>query len=369
MKIVFDHQIFMAQRYGGVSRYYTTLASHLLNQGQDVKVLAGFYLNQYLANLPNSAVKGSKLKEFPLRSRKLFKLLNHVAGQIQIKKWNPDLIHETYYSTLPSTKSSAVRVTTVYDMVHELFESSFSKTDKTKQNKLETCERVDHILCISQSTKNDLLQLLNINESKVSVVHLGVNLDTFQRPNVVNLFGSQPYILYVGTRGGYKNFSRFLKACAASSLIKNQIKIIAFGGGDFCASELDQIKKLGFNDDYVVQLSGSDELLSSLYANAMCFVYPSLYEGFGLPPLESMAAGCPVVSSNSSSMPEIVGNAGIFFNPNSVDDIREAIETTLTDSLLRNQLITLGYKNIKRFSWEKCAANTYEVYKLATGKK
>ena len=369
MKIAFDHQTFTMQSYGGISRYYTTLVDELLKQGQDSKVFAGFHRNNYLGDLPNGVVKGLKLKKYPPKSHRFFQLLSHGSSQLETKFWQPDIIHETYYSALPTLKTDAIRVTSVYDMIHELFSDQFSSRDRTTKWKKKTFNRVDHIISISNSTKRDLIDLFGIDEAKVSVVHLGVDLRAFQQPKIENKFRDQPYLLYVGSRSGYKNFNGFLKACACSNLIRNKIKIVAFGGGVFSNEEISRINALGFKREFVQHVGGSDQLLASLYANALCFVYPSLYEGFGLPPLEAMAAKCPVVSSNTSSMPEVVNQAGVYFDPYNIDEICSTIETVVLDKNLRYELVQLGLENIKLFSWSKCANETLEIYKTLIGKR
>ena len=367
MKIAFDHQTFTYQSYGGISRYYTILADELIQQNHDVKIFAGVHRNNYVADLPDRVVKGMKINKYPPKSGRVFQWLNHGVSQVQMKSWRPDIIHETYCSAVPTLKTNAVRITTVHDMIHELFSDQFSPRDKTTHWKKKTFERVDHIISISHNTKRDLIELFDIDESKISIAYHGVDLKAFQQPKIKNQFTNQPYILYVGSRGGYKNFDGLLKACAVSNVIKNKIKIVAFGGGRFTSQEISKIKALGFTDGFVQQVGGSDEVLASLYANALCFVYPSLYEGFGLPPLEAMAAECPVVSSNTSSMPEVVNQAGVYFNPNNSDEMCAAIEMVIADEALRSKLIQLGLENIKHFSWQKCATETLEIYKKLTG--
>lgn len=367
MKIFFDYQVFLNQSYGGISRYYTSLADQLLQQGQDVNVLAEIHINKYLEELPSSVVKGYKINKYPPKSGRIVQLLNHSLNQFRIKIDNPNIIHETYYSSLPTVKTKAFRVTSVYDMIHELFNSEFSPNDKTTQRKKKTFDRVDHIISISNSTKRDLIELFSIDESKISVVHLGVDLDVFKKPKVSNYFKDVPYILYVGSRSGYKNFIEFLRACSISKIIKNKVKIIAFGGGIFNKIEMEIISNLGFKEGYVQQVGGIDGMLASLYANAICFVYPSKYEGFGLPPLEAMASGCPVVSSNTSSMPEVINSAGVFFDPNNTEEMSCAIESVIGNDDLRAKLIKLGEENIKLFSWKKCASETLSVYQKIIG--
>ena len=369
MKIAFDHQIFTNQNYGGVSRYYALLGNELLKEKQYVKIFAGLHRNNYVRDLPTNVVFGKKIDNYPSNTGRIFNYLNHGISQFKIKCWKPDIIHETYYSALPRLKTDSVRITTVYDLIHELFPKQFSSHDKTTQWKKKTFERVDHIICISHSTRSDLLELFDLDESNVSVVHLGVDLSFFLQPKIENQFVNDPFILYVGSRFGYKNFDGFLKAISISSILKNKIKIIAFGGNCFSRQEIAFINELGFKDGFVQQIGGSDEILASLYANALCFVYPSLYEGFGLPPLEAMASECPVVSSKTSSIPEVVNNAAFFFDPYNIEEMCMAIEKVVLDNSLRSKLVKLGLDNIKLFSWQKCATETLDIYRKLTGKE
>jgi glycosyltransferase involved in cell wall biosynthesis len=173
---------------------------------------------------------------------------------------------------------------------------------------------------------------------------------------------SRPYLLYVGQRSGYKNFDQLLAAYAASPALHKNYDLIAFGGGVWTAAERKSIEEL-FLYGKVKQLQGGDGTLADLYANAAVFVYPSLYEGFGIPPLEAMSFGCPVACSQTSSIPEIVGDASIFFDPNSSESISRALETIVTDQVLARDLVARGRIQIQLFSWDRCAQETLEVYR------
>tara|TARA_B100001093_G_C26789179_1_gene998193 strand:+ start:610 stop:1719 length:1110 start_codon:yes stop_codon:yes gene_type:complete len=369
MKVAFDHQIFTLQNYGGVSRYISDLANILYKKNIDVKAYIGIHQNNYISDLPINIVKGKYINQYPPKTEKLFYLANHCISQTQIKFWKPDIIHETYYSALPAINNKSIRVVTAHDMIHELFSSNFSKNNKTAKKKREAFSRIDHILSISNNTKKDLVEIYDIDKSKISVVHNGVDIKRFQQQNNIKLNINNPYILYVGKRGGYKNFNRFIKACAQSKIVKNNIKILSFGGGDFSQDELLAIKNLGFKDCSVEQIGGDDKTLTYLYSNAICFVFPSLYEGFGLPPLEAMAAGCPVVSSNTSSMPEVINQAGEFFNPYVTEEICHAIEKVINSEERRKELRELGFKNVSLFSMDKCARETLNTYEVLIGNK
>ena len=369
MKIALDNQTFNYQSYGGISRYYTSLAKELLILNQDVGIFAGIHQNNYLVDFPENAVRGIKLAEYPPKSGRAFRILNHYLANTQIKNWQPDIIHETYYSSMSFSNYSTIpRVTTVYDMIHELLSEKFSAKDKTSDWKRKTFERVNHIVSISHSTKKDLIELFGIDESKISVVHLGVDATSFLNYDQ-NLTSevTKPFLLYVGARDGYKNFNAVLKAIAQSSQLKNEFDLVAFGGGSFSGEEKSLISSLGFVGDRISQVSGSDEMLKRLYHQASAFIYPSLYEGFGLPPLEAMACSCPVVSSNTSSMPEVIGDAGEYFNPNSSEDIQRAIEAVIYSPSRIMQLKERGLERVKLFGWDKCATETLDVYKIITG--
>ena len=369
MKIAFDHQIFNSQSYGGISRYYTLLVKELLALDQDVGIFAGIHQNNYLADLPENVVRGIKLAKYPPKSGRAFRMLNHYLANTQIKNWQPDIIHETYYSSMSFSNYSTIpRVTTVYDMIHELFSEKFSARDKTSDWKRKTFERVNHIISISHSTKKDLIELFGIDESKITVVHLGVDSASFLNydKNLTSEI-TKPFLLYVGARGGYKNFNVALKAIAQSSQLKNEFDLVAFGGGSFSREEKALISSLGFVEDRIRQVSGSDETLKKLYHQASAFIYPSLYEGFGLPPLEAMACSCPVISSNTSSLPEVIGDAGEYFNPNSLEDIQQAIEAVIYSPSRIMQLKERGLERVKLFGWDKCGTETLDVYKEIIG--
>ena len=368
MKIAYDHQMFTNQSYGGISRYYKDLAGTLLKQGQNVNIFAGMHRNYYVPLLPKGIVRGIKLNNFPFKSRLAFSRLNHVIGQLQMQQWKPDIIHETYYSSLKTSKTNAVRVATVHDMIHELYPEMFSIPDNTTRLKKDTISRVDHIISISESTKRDLIKIFDIEESKISVIHHGVDSSLFENiPGNIKT-SEKPYLLYVGTRAGYKNFNGFLKAVASSSLLKKNFDLIAVGN-KFTPIEYKFISSLGFKDSQVRQVPHlTDFHLAQFYSHASAFIFPSLYEGFGLPPLEAMSAGCPVISSNTSSMPEVVRDAAIYFNPYDTEEMASAIEKVVFSEDLKKQLVMLGYENIKNFSLNKCASKTREVYSKLTGK-
>lgn len=365
MKIVFDHQTFTLQSYGGISRYFVRLMQGLLALGHQADVIAPVHRNRYLKDLPPARVHGFELERFPPNTSRLFMLVNNRLSKFKLQNMNADILHETYYSDKLLCPKAKGHVITVHDMIHEKYASEFSFWDQTADLKRMAVARADHVICISHSTKKDLCEIFDAPHHKVSVVHHG--FEKFEQialiaPALTTDTAKRPYLLFVGSRGGYKNFARMLKAVSARLSLQSALNVIAFGGGAFNAAELALISSLGFKTDTVRQVGGGDEVLGHLYAKAAAFVYPSVYEGFGLPPLEAMAHNCPVVTSNSSSMPEVVGDAGEYFDPLDIDAQGDAICRVVFDGERRNQLIKLGRQRLLMFSWERCAVETQAVY-------
>jgi len=368
VRIAFDSQTFCNQSYGGISRYFVRLAEQLIFRNHDVCIFAPLHRNRYVKDLSSGIVQGYGLNNYMPKTSRLMFLLNHFLSRIAIKHWQPQIVHETYYSTIGSAPKDCPTVITVYDMIHELFEKQFSSRDHTSRLKKISVKRADHIICISESTRQDLIQLLGVDEKKVSVVYLGFekfSTDSKKQKKISAI--NKPYLFFVGDRGNYKNFLRFIHAIGSSKRLKNEFNIICFGGGRFVSSELAIFSELGFKKDQVIHKEGDDILLGECYDHATAFVYPSLYEGFGLPPLEAMAHNCPVISSNTSSMPEIIGDAAEFFDPKSIEDISASIERVVYSPNRTNTLIKQGEKRLTNYSWELCATQTLQIYSSLCG--
>jgi len=361
MRIAFDQQIFFLQEYGGISRYICCLASHLSKiTGVEAKIFAPFHVNAHLPNVASDIRRGVKVKVLPKTTR-IRNATSSFMARLLIRAFRPDIVHETYYSDLAFAPKGARRVITAYDMIHERFSGMCLENDPTTYWKKKSFARADHIICISERTRRDLLELFDVPAEKVTVVYLG--FDPFDLgTNTGNKLQNSPYILYVGPRGGYKNFNNFMRAYTSSEWLQNNFRILCFGGGAFTLEEKELFAINGINESHIRQIGGDDSVLADCYRNAAVFVYSSLYEGFGIPPLEAMSLGCPVVCSNTSSIPEVVGDAGEYFFPTDIDSIRSSVEKVLQNSEYRADLIAKGYDRCKVFTWEKCAAETLVVY-------
>lgn len=354
--------MFCLQQYGGVSRYFYEIATRLART-QPVEVCAPFYITEYFGE---GALRPRGVKVPALaRSARIASKINALATWLLLRlRKDVDIFHETYYSLTdcaPSTRPK--RVITVYDMIHERCAGTFAPDDRTRHVKAHAVRRADHVICISENTRRDLVELLQVPYERTSVVYLGYSLTNTHVSHVPNF--ERPYVLYVGQRNGYKNWQAVLQAFGQSRHLQRNFMLVCFGGGRLRSEELALIEKLRV---HVVQLGGSDEVLAGLYSSASAFVYPSLYEGFGIPPLEAMSLGCPVVCSRTSSLPEVVGDAAQTFDPSHPEDITSALESVLSDSRLASSLIAKGRTRAQTFSWAKCADETLAVYHDVLGR-
>jgi glycosyltransferase involved in cell wall biosynthesis len=364
MRIAFDYQAFVVGKHGGISRLFVKLAEELAALGEDPRVFAEFHWNAYLRDLKPELVVGRFLKNKGIG--RVWRQLDCWAGKRRMAQWPADIVHETYYRAKRTGPAGIPTVVTVYDMIHELFPQHFSPVDPTSALKRLAVERADRVICISEHTRKDLIELFGVPAAKVSVTHLAYERFPVAAPSSADAVG-RPFLLYVGQRGGYKNFRRLAEAVASSARLRGEFDLVAFGGGGFSPAEQAGFAALGFGDGRIRQLGGDDGVLGHLYATAQAFVYPSIYEGFGLPPLEAMAHGCPVVSSNASCMPEVIGEAAEYFDPLDVAAQAHAIEAVVFNDQRRAELAALGTARLANFSWTRCAEETRQIYRDLLG--
>ena len=367
MRIAFDHQVFGLHEYSGISRYLHEIASHLAFRTEHkIAVVSPLYVNKYLRSAPAKLrIHGMPVPRLRKTSR-IYQAANNFLAPTLLKNFRPDIVHETDYSTRRYAPLGARIVLTVYDMIHERLPESFSPGDMTWSNKKAAVERADHVICISEHTRRDLVELLDVPWEKTSVVHLGFSLTESANSKTEASCVTKPFLLYVGTRLPYKNFDGLVSAYAASTFLRSGFDIVCFGGGAFSRSEQEHIQQAGIPAGSIRQVSGSDAVLAALYRSAHAFVYPSHYEGFGIPPLEAMAFDCPVACSGTSSIPEVVGDAALIFDPGDIEAMRSALERIAGDDALRETLIRRGRDRVKHFAWSRCADETLEVYKKVT---
>jgi len=357
MRILLDHQVFSLQNYGGISRYFTELVNQrILEYDIPIKYSNNFYISG-IKNVqpffPNYSWPGKYSMMY---------LFNQIYAGAEVHQEKYSLYHPTYYDpTLSYLWPKLPLVVTVYDMIHELFPEYFSRFDITRILKAILIKKARRIIAISESTKNDICRMYDIPEDRIDVIYLGGSMS---KKNKNQNFGVQlpsRYLLFVGNRNGYKNFTTFVQAIAPIMQEDQTLRLVCAGGGRFTEGEVGLITKNGIQDR-VMQKDVSEKHISAYYASALCLVYPSLYEGFGLPILEAFQNECPVVVSNTSSLPEVGGEAVLYFDPYDPISIQKTVQRCLNDIELQKKLIKAGKIRLSNFTWKKTAQNTKDSY-------
>jgi glycosyltransferase involved in cell wall biosynthesis len=255
-------------------------------------------------------------------------------------------------------------VVTVYDMTPELFPDLFPRGNPHLQ-KREYVRRATLVLCISESTRRDLLRVYGPLEAPTKVTHLGVDrrfVPGVRRPS----WCPDRYVLFLGNRGTYKDFRVALEAFAELAPKQRDTTLLAVGGGPFATDEETLISRWGLRHQ-VLQRDASDAELPGVFGGASAFVFPSRYEGFGLPTLEAMACGTPTVLADSSSHAEVGGDAALYFPPGDSAALVAQLGRVLSDIDLGRELSTNGLVRAARFTWERTAMATADAYKAALG--
>jgi len=257
-------------------------------------------------------------------------------------------------------------IVTVHDLIRFCFDFAKETVAEKILLKLDIrgIKRASHIIAVSQHTKNDLIGYLKIPEDRISVIYNGTDHSIFKPYNVK--FFDKPYILYVGSERPRKNLDRLIEAFAILMRDFPELILVKIGAAgrseEYRRATMRKLDSLGITE-HVIFIDYLSELdLAYYYSSAALLAYPSLYEGFGFPPLEAMACGCPVVTSNVSSLPEVVGEAGIMVNPYDTSRLAQAMREVLTNSQLRDYMVRKGLEQSKKFSWERTAEQTQEVY-------
>lgn len=363
MKVLYDHQTFSLQEYGGISRLHTELMKPVHNKLKTELSLL-FSNNVYLKEL--SQIRYINLLEKSTWKYKIPVIynLNKLYSIYKIKNGAYDIFHPTYYDPyfLKYLKGKPF-VVTVHDMIHELIfsQSKDFVLDKIVAGKKVLLQEAARIIAVSESTKNDVVKIFGIDRNKITVIHLASSMERNDFQKTKKLIESD-YILFVGNREAYKNFNFFLESIVLLLNQQKELKVLCGGGGKFTEQETLLISKLRLQNKVVQVAIKNDSTFISLYSNALCFVFPSLYEGFGIPVLEAFSCGCPCALSNRSSLPEVGGDAAVYFNPEDSESVYSVIFQLLNDKELRREKIKKGYERIQLFSWHTTRQQTSQLY-------
>ncbi|PID60303.1 glycosyl transferase family 1 [candidate division KSB3 bacterium] len=386
MNVLFDHQIFEAQQFGGISRYFYELWRHAEDAGFSAQIEVQYGKNVYLresaafqehlqpfedpwriffehAHLPGKeAILRIKQRLNPGKPWKAaLKASNQLAVLERLQHSSCDIFHPTYYDPYFLDRlHDTPFVLTVFDMIHERYPEYFRLTERVSAHKYRICQSAARIITISEQTRRDLISFFGIAPEIIDVVYLANSLVLADDELAVKL--PDFYLLFTGSRKIYKNFYFLLRALA-DILRDNNITLVCTGKA-FSAAEYQFFELLGV-ENHVRHISADDNTLAALYHHALAFVFPSLYEGFGIPVLEAFACGCPAILSNSSSLPEVGGDAAAYFEAKDARSIQEAVTRVIFHEELRRELIAKGTERLQHFSWERTARQTATVYARA----
>jgi glycosyltransferase involved in cell wall biosynthesis len=360
--VVFGPEVF-GQRYGGISRYFIELQRRLPGLGVHSTVLAGLHRNEDLSEV--SGVRGVRVpaRVQKARLRPLEERVNRVltAGRLRLGRPAP-LYHQTYYDGRIAGGHRGPVVVTAYDLIHAKLAEYFPPDDPTVSQQRAAFARADLVLAISQCTADDLQEVLGVPAGKIAVTHLGVGTPPARAATTTGR--SRPFLLYVGLRYGYKNWENFVRAVAACRAV-DDLDVLCVGAGSFTPAETAVLDELQLAAR-VQQVNADNDLLDACYREAVAFVYPSRYEGFGLPPLEAMARGCPVVAARAGSIPEVLGDAAVLADPADVDALADALAEVVRPDR-REQLVAAGHERALMFPWDSTAAATVAAYSSLVG--
>jgi glycosyltransferase involved in cell wall biosynthesis len=362
MKILYDHLCF-SEKYGGVSKYFTKMIHNLPVEVQ-YDVAVKYTNNEYIKELSLIGVKRIIENISFIGKMRIFSLINKPYSIRKIKQSDYDIYHQTHYNPygykyLPINK---VSVTSIYDMNFFMIPEAYKGYKYTKSLinwQKYSANKADKIIAISENTKKDIINIWNFPEKKIKVIYLGIEnfeLDNYNKKRLI----SKPYILFVGQRSYQKNFNSFLKTFKIISQKTHDLLLVCTGN-PFSRKEKQIIYQMGLAEK-IIQISADEKKMVNLYYNAELFVYPSLYEGFGMPILEAMSCHCPVICSGNSCFPEIAGDAALYFDPYNIESMTETTRKLLDDSGIKKKLVESGIKRIKYFSWEKCAKEHRDTY-------
>jgi glycosyltransferase involved in cell wall biosynthesis len=368
MRVLYDNHIFNMQRYGGISRYVSELIAGISQlPNVQVEFPVRYTHNSYLlSDRERYGVKPLPRKGAPFRgfitSRRMranYEAFRHTASGGEFEIYHPTYHDRHVLESLPDRPF----VLTIHDMIHEVFPELFSDADEVIDAKRQLARKAARIIAGSENTKRDIIRHLGVSEERIRVVYYAESVGGAAKDRKPDI--PEKYLLFVGNRGLYKNFRLFAEAIVPLLSEDRDLHLVAAGAAPFNEDELRYLDDLGIRRQVNHVLFHTDGQLAELYRGALCFAFPSRYEGFGIPTLEAFACDCPVLLAEAGSLPEVAGDAAVYFDPERAESISEATRRVLADESLRAELIRKGRERLEAFSWQKVCDQTVDVYRHA----
>ncbi|MFX0199677.1 MAG: glycosyltransferase family 4 protein [Candidatus Hodarchaeota archaeon] len=372
MNVVVDGIIYQIQSNGGISRLYTEILPRMcdIDESMNIRLLTGEKLKQRLPKHSRITYRALPLIERYLRPGRIWKPIVPRANAIVQRLWagrgTGKIWHSTYY-TLPG-KWDGMQVVTIVDMIHERFTELYDKpeNEQFRERKRKCVLAADAVICISEATRQDVQHLYGIDLGRIQVIPLA-HSDVFKTIKNNELLPppvDRPFLLYVGSRTHHKNFDGLLNAYRIW-VGRKEVDLVVVSE-NWSAHDERHLARLRMRDRVHLVGNIADVRLCHLYNHATAFVYPSLFEGFGIPVLEAMACGCPVVASRIPSTIEVAGECPIYFEPTQVESLLDALDVALFERR-DSARVQAGLKHVKRYSWDKTARQTLDVYRELYG--
>lgn len=360
MRVAYDGYIYTLQRHGGVNRIFEETVRRLPSDWRPEMWLRPG------AVFPADAHAGLKLRSYGSAALLRWSVFEKLAARnyaARFARSRPDICHPTYYEVCSREPASALpgpMVLTVYDFIVQRMPHIFSTASDLIAIQRAAIEAADRIICISESTLRDLEEFYPGRASRATVVPLASGLEP--RDAILSPEPPAPYFLFVGSRTGYKNFHLTLHALAALSGEAGEIPLVVIGQKRLDRHEMALIDSLGLEGRVRFERCDDDNRLAGWYRESLALLYPSSYEGFGIPVLEAMQCGTVAIAARATSIPEVAGDAAILVPAEDVAALAEAMQQVADQPALRSRLIEAGHRQAARFHWDRTARETVAVY-------
>ncbi len=365
MVILYDGYIFEIQRTGGINRYFSNLIQRL---PPDVTPLLTAPEQREHCFPSNPRLRLYCPPKDVCGLGKLTRLVKGVYLEAVERSHRVDVAHPTYHVLFSGRAISKYRspvVVTIHDMISERYGLRFDPSGREVSAKKAAVEAADAIICVSEHTKSDLMERLHVPEERITVIPNASELSAEMADHEASTV-SAPYVLFVGSRAFYKNFARTVLAFGKAATMWPELRLVVVGS-PITQIEEEWLSALRLRERVIEKVDIGDRQLAALYRGSEALIYPSLYEGFGIPLLEAMSCGTIPIAARTSSIPEVVGDAAILFDPYSVDELTECILSLRQLGGRREEYLRKGQQRTANYSWDSTATKTLELYRQLAG--